>query len=114
MYVSYAQQGVGVQDTLQAKAVKNEYQIAQQPTWNTDPLSPAKAAFYSAVLLVWGKFITKVIGKFLSFMELSEREFTFISEIQKNSTDTKQRIKGEWQGIPMMNFTEIGAMVSRV
>ncbi|MFK8281706.1 DUF5683 domain-containing protein [Capnocytophaga cynodegmi] len=62
LYVSYAQ-SAGLQDTIQAKAVKSELKTIQQPTWNTDPLSPAKAAFYSAILPGLGQIYNKSYWK---------------------------------------------------
>lgn len=63
MYVSsYAQESAKV-DTLQVKAVENNASKVKQITWNTDPLSPAKAAFYSAILPGLGQIYNKSYWK---------------------------------------------------
>ena len=46
-----------------------------QKVENEDPLRPAKAAFYSAVLPGLGQYITESIGKFLLFMVLLALQF---------------------------------------
>lgn len=45
---SFAQQITQVADTLQVRSAQPD--VKSQITWNTDPLSPARAAFYSAIL----------------------------------------------------------------
>lgn len=62
LYVSYAQQIVQT-DTLQVKAAENNATQIRQITWNTDPLSPAKAAFYSAILPGLGQIYNKSYWK---------------------------------------------------
>ena len=63
MYVSsYAQESAKV-DTLQVKAVENNASKVKQITWNTDPLSPAKATFYSAILPGLGQIYNKSYWK---------------------------------------------------
>lgn len=63
LYVSsYAQESAKV-NTLQVKAVENNASKVKQITWNTDPLSPAKAAFYSAILPGLGQIYNKSYWK---------------------------------------------------
>lgn len=62
--ISQAQKRVQIvemsSDSVQVEAMKNN---VKNITWNTDPLSPAKAAFYSAVLPGLGQIYNKSYWK---------------------------------------------------
>ncbi len=62
--ISQAQERVQIvemsSDSVQVEAMKNN---VKNITWNTDPLSPAKAAFYSAVLPGLGQIYNKSYWK---------------------------------------------------
>lgn len=70
----------------QDKTVTQKAQKDSLKPNDIDPLTPAKAAFYSAVLPGLGRLTIKNIGKFLLFTELLGRACTFIWTAIPNTT----------------------------
>lgn len=60
-YVAKAQQ-TNLSDTLKISTVEDKKEV-RQVTWNTDPLSPARAAFYAAILPGLGQAYNKSYWK---------------------------------------------------
>lgn len=97
LYVSYAQQIVHT-DTLQVKANENSASQIRQITWNTDPLSPAKAAFYSAILPGLGQVYNKSYWKVpLVYGAIGTGIYFYIrntKELERYQAAYKRRLSG--------------------
>ncbi len=96
--VSYGQENVRV-DTLQVKATENNVtEQLNKITWNTDPLSPAKAAFYSAVLPGLGQIYNKSYWKVpLVYAAVGIPIYFYINntkELKRYQTAYKRRMAG--------------------
>lgn len=82
-------------DSLQMKVMNNN---VRNITWNTDPLSPAKAAFYSAVLPGLGQIYNKSYWKLpLVYAAIGIPIYFYISntkEFNKYQTAYKRRLMG--------------------
>lgn len=90
------QSDVMVSDTVSVPNVK--FPSLQKVTWNTDPLSPTKAAFYSAVLPGLGQAYNKSYWKIpIVYVAIGTGLYFYINntqEFQRYQRAYKRRIAG--------------------
>ncbi|MDO5105850.1 DUF5683 domain-containing protein [Capnocytophaga sp.] len=85
-------------DTLHVKTTEGKTAEPQKITWNTDPLSPARAAFYSAILPGLGQAYNKSYWKIpLVYGAIGTGIYFYVrntKELNRYQTAYKRRLSG--------------------